>query len=89
MWPCYLDALLREQSDCQELGLGPQLSQGALTGCLHPDYDGFLETPAQYLKWYSKHGPLKDMDSAPRVAVLLYRYLTVRIGVHMNLSDPA
>ena len=25
------------------------------------------------MKWYSKHGLLKDMDNAPRVAVLLYR----------------
>ena len=72
-WPWCLTHPLNEHSDCQELGTGPQLSEGAVTGCLHPDYDGFLDTPAQYLKWYSKHGPLKDNDNAPRVAVLLYR----------------
>ena len=42
-------------------------------GCLHPDYDGYFETPAQYLKWYIKQGPLKDKPNAPTVAVLLYR----------------
>ena len=73
MWPCYPPHLLKEQSDFLGFGSGPQLSDDAITGCLHPDHDGFLETPAQYMKWYSKHGLLKDMDNAPRVAVLLYR----------------
>ena len=72
-WPRCIATLLKGQSECQELGSGPQLSKNAGAGCLHPDYDGFLETPAQYLKWYLKHGPLKDMANAPRVAVLLYR----------------
>ncbi|EIE25813.1 hydrogenobyrinic acid a,c-diamide cobaltochelatase, partial [Coccomyxa subellipsoidea C-169] len=43
------------------------------TGCLHPDYDGYFSTPAEYLAWYAKHGALRDRAEAPTVAVLLYR----------------
>jgi magnesium chelatase subunit H len=42
-------------------------------GCLHPDYDGFFATPAEYRAWYRKHGPLRSTPDAPTVAVLLYR----------------
>ncbi|KAG2494735.1 hypothetical protein HYH03_007247 [Edaphochlamys debaryana] len=41
-------------------------------GCLHPGYNGYFESPAQYMAWYGKHGRLAGTD-APVVAVLLYR----------------
>lgn len=42
-------------------------------GCLHPEYQGFFASPAQYIKWYNKHGPLGSDPTHPTVAVLLYR----------------
>ena len=42
-------------------------------GCLHPEHQGFFASPAQYMKWYSKHGPLGSDPTHPTVAVLLYR----------------
>lgn len=42
------------------------------TGCLHPDYDGYFETPKQYLAWYKQNGALRG-TKAPVAAVLLYR----------------
>ena len=43
------------------------------TGLLHPDYpSGYFATPAEYLEWYSREGPLRG-TGAPVVAVLLYR----------------
>jgi magnesium chelatase subunit H len=42
------------------------------TGCLHPDYAGYFESPKQYLAWYEKHGALRG-TGAPVTAVLLYR----------------
>ena len=46
---------------------------GRCAGCLHPEHDGFFETPGQYLAWYRKHGPLRGNPDAPVVTVLLYR----------------
>ena len=43
-------------------------------GCLHPDHEGYFESPAQYLAWYRQHGPLRGNKEAPVVAVLLYRW---------------
>ncbi len=48
------------------------VSLRCLAGCLHPDHEGFFESPAQYLKWYGRRGPVQDA-AAPTVAVLLYR----------------
>ena len=42
-------------------------------GCLHPDYDGYFSSPAEYMKWYTRHGPLRGDPTHPTVAVLLYR----------------
>lgn len=42
-------------------------------GCLHPEHQGFFASPAHYMKWYSKHGPLGSDPTHPTVAVLLYR----------------
>lgn len=44
-----------------------------VAGCLHPDYSGYFTSPADYMKWYTQHGPLKGDASMPTVAVLLYR----------------
>jgi hypothetical protein len=44
------------------------------TGCLHPAAPGrFFASPAEYVKWYAREGPLRDDPSVPTVAVLLYR----------------
>ena len=43
------------------------------TGCLHPSRPGhYFATPAEYLRWYEKDGPVRDPE-APTVAMLLYR----------------
>lgn len=42
------------------------------TGCLHPLYQGYFATPADYMRWYERNGPVRD-PAAPTVAVLLYR----------------
>lgn len=42
-------------------------------GCLHPDHEGYFSTPADYMKWYKAHGPLRERTDVPRVALLLYR----------------
>ncbi|GMH35161.1 hypothetical protein BSKO_03029 [Bryopsis sp. KO-2023] len=42
------------------------------TGCLHPDYDGYFASPAEYLKWYEANGPVKTRN-APTVGVMVYR----------------
>ena len=41
-------------------------------GCLHPEHAGFFDSPAQYLQWYERNGPVQAA-AAPTVAVLLYR----------------
>ena len=47
------------------------LSTGALNapGCLHPDRQGYFATPAAYLEWYRRAGPLRADPSAPTIAV--------------------
>lgn len=42
------------------------------TGCLHPSYDGYFSSPAEYLKWYSEFGPTETRD-APTVGLMVYR----------------
>lgn len=42
------------------------------TGCLHPAYNGYFATPADYMRWYAKEGPVRD-PKAPTVGILLYR----------------
>ena len=44
-------------------------------GCLHPSYRGgrgFFSSPAEYMKWYEKEGPLRG-TGAPIAAIILYR----------------
>ena len=67
--------ILRE---CFELPSSPP-EPGALvetpaTGCLHPAHDGFFESPAAYVNWYEREGPLASRwAECPKAAVLLYR----------------
>ena len=42
-------------------------------GCLHPEHNGYFSSPAEYMKWYKRHGPLGSDPTYPTVAVLLYR----------------
>ena len=43
------------------------------TGCLHPSAPGrYFATPADYMSWYEREGPLRG-TGAPVVGVLLYR----------------
>ena len=30
------------------------------TGCLHPAYSGYFATPADYMRWYEREGPVRD-----------------------------
>lgn len=48
------------------------LKETPATGCVHPLYKGFFDTPTAYMAWYAQHGLLRGTD-APVVAVLLYR----------------
>lgn len=53
-----------------------------LPGCLHPRHRGYFSTPAEYMAWYDKYGPVRD-PAAPTVAVLLYRkhVITDQVGL--------
>lgn len=42
------------------------------TGCVHPQYDGYFYSPAEYLSWYEKNGPIKTRNS-PVVGMMVYR----------------
>lgn len=30
------------------------------TGCLHPAYPGYFSSPAEYMRWYEREGPVRD-----------------------------
>lgn len=30
------------------------------TGCLHPAYRGYFSSPAEYMRWYEREGPVRD-----------------------------
>ncbi len=67
--------ILRE---CFELPSSPPepkaLVETPATGCLHPAYDGFFESPQAYVRWYKREGPLASRwTECPKAAVLLYR----------------
>ncbi|MHC5932623.1 magnesium chelatase subunit H [Nostoc sp.] len=57
----------------------PPLVETPNIGLLHPDYQGFFESPKAYLEWYQKkgivsipHSPLPTPHS-PVIGILLYR----------------
>jgi magnesium chelatase subunit H len=67
--------ILRE---CFELPTAPPEPEALVetppTGCLHPEAVGkYFRSPAEYMKWYDAHGPLRKNVEAPRAAILLYR----------------
>jgi len=58
----------------------PPLIETPGMGLLHPDYEGYFETPKAYLDWYlspehpSPHSPSHPSTCPPpRIAILLYR----------------
>ncbi len=44
-------------------------------GLLHPDYDGYFESPKEYLEWYEKRTNKTSPPSShsPKIGILLYR----------------
>ncbi|GLC75961.1 Magnesium chelatase [Pleodorina starrii] len=51
----------------------PPVVETPALGCLHPLAPGrYFASPAEYMRWYDKYGPLRG-TGAPVVAVLLYR----------------
>ncbi|KAG2423878.1 hypothetical protein HXX76_014932 [Chlamydomonas incerta] len=51
----------------------PPVVETPALGCLHPAAPGrFFDSPADYMKWYAREGPLRGAG-APVVGVLLYR----------------
>ena len=58
-------------------GLVKELVETPATGCLHPSYEGYFESPRAYVEWYEREGPLASRwsgaNACPRAAVLLYR----------------
>ena len=49
-----------------------QVTEMPSQGCIHPATGEIFETPAKYMEWYNKAGPLAG-TGAPKVAILLYR----------------
>jgi magnesium chelatase subunit H len=41
-------------------------------GLLHPDYQGFFESPREYLKWYEENA-INRVTTKPIIGILLYR----------------
>jgi CobN/Magnesium Chelatase len=57
----------------QDTGAAPaEVQTTPQTGCLHPAASQYFESPAEYLTWYNKQGPLRN-TAAPVVALLVYR----------------
>ncbi|MBW4428161.1 MAG: magnesium chelatase subunit H [Nostoc desertorum CM1-VF14] len=50
----------------------PPLIETPNIGLLHPDYQGFFESPKAYLEWYEKKG-IKKISHSPVIGILLYR----------------
>ncbi|MGB3291772.1 MAG: magnesium chelatase subunit H [Phormidesmis sp.] len=42
-------------------------------GLLHPDYEGYFESPRGYVEWYEGRAKDQGRGGRPRVAILLYR----------------
>ena len=42
-------------------------------GLLHPEYEGYFESPKQYLAWYRHRDVEKNATQTPVVGILLYR----------------
>ncbi|MES1021878.1 magnesium chelatase subunit H [Gloeocapsa sp. BRSZ] len=42
-------------------------------GLLHPDYQGYFESPREYLEWYQSRSQRSEVRGQSRVGILLYR----------------
>jgi len=42
-------------------------------GLLHPEYQGYFESPREYLKWYQSRGQGSEVGGQSSVGILLYR----------------
>lgn len=51
----------------------PPLIETPNIGLLHPDYQGFFESPREYLEWYKTHCRDAMNRVSPVVGILLYR----------------
>ncbi|MEH2392391.1 MAG: magnesium chelatase subunit H [Nostoc sp.] len=51
----------------------PPLIETPNIGLLHPDYQGFFESPCEYLEWYKTHCRDAINRVSPVVGILLYR----------------
>ncbi|MEH2402469.1 magnesium chelatase subunit H [Nostoc sp.] len=51
----------------------PPLIETPNIGLLHPDYQGFFESPREYLEWYKTHCRDAISRVSPVVGILLYR----------------
>ncbi|MHC5742329.1 MAG: magnesium chelatase subunit H [Nostoc sp.] len=51
----------------------PPLIETPNIGLLHPDYQGFFESPREYLEWYKTHRRDAMNRVSPVVGILLYR----------------
>ncbi|MEH2444312.1 MAG: magnesium chelatase subunit H [Nostoc sp.] len=51
----------------------PPLIETPNIGLLHPDYQGFFESPREYLEWYKTHCRDAINRVSPVVGILLYR----------------
>lgn len=49
----------------------PELIETPNMGLLHPDYQGYFDTPQQYLTWYYQRFPERQVN--PVIGILLYR----------------
>ncbi|MFN6478977.1 magnesium chelatase subunit H [Nostoc sp. DedQUE07] len=53
----------------------PPLIETPNIGLLHPDYQGFFESPREYLEWYKTHcrDAIHRVSTKPVIGILLYR----------------
>ena len=67
-----------------KIGDIPPLVETPNIGLLHPDYQGFFESPREYLEWYKTHcrdaihrvffpNPVSPNNASPVIGILLYR----------------
>ncbi|MEO0456846.1 MAG: magnesium chelatase subunit H [Cyanobacteria bacterium P01_A01_bin.114] len=54
-----------------KVGEIPPMVETPNMGLLHPEYDGYFESPATYVEWYERG--VRTSSPLPRVAILLYR----------------
>ncbi|MBW4447597.1 MAG: magnesium chelatase subunit H [Spirirestis rafaelensis WJT71-NPBG6] len=55
-----------------KIGEIPALIETPNMGLLHPDYQGFFESPREYLKWYEDNA-IHRVTTKPIIGILLYR----------------